>query len=418
MAGLLKKVWLILAVALILRLWGVNQSLWLDEATSIRAAKLGYTQTINDFSRSDFHPPGYYWLAKTWGYVFGISEVGIRLLSVVAGVMVVFIVYKIAGQPAAWLTAVNPLLVYYSQEARMYSVATLLAVMLVWAEKNNKHGWLVMLSFISFWVYYPLAFFLAAMVMVAIIRKKIRVAGAVGVGFGLALIIVWPLLWRQQENAKNMLPLVTNWSAALGQVNLKNLALIPIKFSVGRISFYPKWVYYLLSALLATVVWTKAIVNGTKKKEIGGLFLLGFSIALLFSLFTPMMQYFRLLFLLPLLIILIGNSRLVFAGFLMCTLAYLGNSNYYREDWESLSKEAGSKVYMIESVTDPIKYYRPDIEVEDLKSKPAEKIITVIPYAAEIHGLDYVSNLIKEGYARIYEKSFRELKLEKWQKTR
>ena len=69
-----------------------------------------------------------------WARVFGYGEAGLRSLSALAGVATVPVAYAAArklistraGLIAAALTACNPLLIWYSQEARSYSLLVLL----------------------------------------------------------------------------------------------------------------------------------------------------------------------------------------------------------------------------------------------------------------------------------------------------
>jgi hypothetical protein len=80
-------------------------------------------------------PPFYYAVAWVWARIFGFGEAGLRSLSALCGVLVVPLSYAIgaklfsrrAGLIAAAFTATSPLLVWYSQEARAYELAVLLA---------------------------------------------------------------------------------------------------------------------------------------------------------------------------------------------------------------------------------------------------------------------------------------------------
>src|SRR2546423_548652 len=78
-------------------------------------------------------PPVYFALAPLWTRLFGDGDAAIRSLSALAGTATVPIVYLIVrelgqgrgvAQIAALLTAVNPFLVWYSQEARPYALFT------------------------------------------------------------------------------------------------------------------------------------------------------------------------------------------------------------------------------------------------------------------------------------------------------
>ncbi|MDH7487431.1 MAG: archaemetzincin family Zn-dependent metalloprotease [Anaerolineae bacterium] len=119
---------IILLLALALRLYRLDgQSLWADEGNSAALAGRPLAQIARDAAH-DIHPPLYYWLLHGWTRLFGTSEVGLRSLSVVLGLLLVWLTYLIGrrlhglatGLLAAFLAAVNPFQVYYSQEARMY----------------------------------------------------------------------------------------------------------------------------------------------------------------------------------------------------------------------------------------------------------------------------------------------------------
>ncbi len=133
-----QKLLLILFLALLIRLISLNQSLWLDEATTARVVKeYRVLEIISRFSPGDFHPPLYYLLMKFWTNLFGYSEVTLRLPSVIFSLLTGWIVYHISrlqfsdnnrshseALRATIFFLFNPLIVYYSQEARMYMMTT------------------------------------------------------------------------------------------------------------------------------------------------------------------------------------------------------------------------------------------------------------------------------------------------------
>ena len=134
----------ILALGLLLRIVSINQSLWMDESISAYFAKnFSYLQIIGDAIKSDTHPPFYYLLLKFWTDVFGYSELSLRIPSVAFGTATILIVFAITRQLstnlkikskdkftlfAILMTAFSPLHVYYSQEARMYSLTIFLVM--------------------------------------------------------------------------------------------------------------------------------------------------------------------------------------------------------------------------------------------------------------------------------------------------
>ena len=210
----------------------------------------------------------------------------------------------------------------------------------------------------------------------------------------------------------------------MGKANIKNLGLIFIKFTSGRISFYPKYVYYLIAGLWAVFVFKPLAFQALPLKKgslnkiefFNFLFWATLGVGIIFSIFTPMLQYFRFIYLIPIMALALKNKKLVAGGFLVFSLVYVLNSNFYREDWKSLVGNLEGKVYMIESFVDPVKYYNPKIEVVDIRGEITETKIAVVPYGAMIHGVETESLLIGQGFKKVEEKNFRELSLEYWEK--
>ena len=134
--------WLLLgvvALAALLRFWGLGrESLWLDEATSLVVAQ-NPPAAIVSLTTADIHPPVYYLLLHVW-LIFGQSEVALRSLSAVIGVLTVLALYGFSRTLwgpatailAALLLAASPHHIWYSQEARMYGLVTLWAVLSSW----------------------------------------------------------------------------------------------------------------------------------------------------------------------------------------------------------------------------------------------------------------------------------------------
>jgi hypothetical protein len=223
-----------------------------------------------------------------------------------------------------------------------------------------------------------------------------------------------------------MLNTVTNWSLVLGKVNLKNLLLIPMKFCIGRISWYPKINYYVVSGMWTVVVFGMAIKNGNKEKILIWLMIAPLILGLLFSFKSPMMQYFRFLYLIPVLNLLLADEKnkilkiILTAGMVIFSLMYLLNPKMYREDWKGVVASIGNgeKIYMIGSFSDPIKFYNPTILIKDItKIDPTEDKIILIPYGEIIHGIDMNEKMARFGYKMVKQNEFREIITEEWQKT-
>jgi mannosyltransferase len=125
----------ILILAAFLRFYRLDaQSFWNDEGNSARLSERTIGLIIEG-TASDIHPPGYYLLLHYWRAIFGPGEFALRALSAVAGLALVLLTYllgrqlfgKATGLIAAFLGAISPFAIYYSQEARMYALLAALA---------------------------------------------------------------------------------------------------------------------------------------------------------------------------------------------------------------------------------------------------------------------------------------------------
>jgi len=140
---------LILALAAAVRFYRLEaQSLWHDEGNSARIAERSI-RLILEGAAGDIHPPLYYLALHYWRALLGQSEFALRSFSVMGGVGLVALTYVLGAQlgqggrpgsnasvgtrdvptglAAAFLAAINPFQVYYSQEARSYVWVAFLA---------------------------------------------------------------------------------------------------------------------------------------------------------------------------------------------------------------------------------------------------------------------------------------------------
>lgn len=445
------KKWLsiIFTLAFLLRLVGLNQSLWLDEGTTARVVRtLSYGNILTKFSPNDFHPPFYYLLMKFWTNIFGYSEISLRMPSVIFSLAAGWVVYligkvlkdKTIGIWSATFFLFNPLIVYYSQEARMYMMATFFLTVAMYyfirLLRVSGFSFFICLSFITF---YGSIFFIVPMLVYLLYRKKYKLFILTAFYLLLTTLFLAPLLFQQLLNAKISLQQVTNWSLVLGKANLKNLFLIPIKFSFGRISFYPKILYYMVAGTWTTFVWFFVIKGGLKNKLLLFLAASSLAIGLIFSFFTPLLQYFRFLYLIPIMSILLSFGLLyrtkfnrsgwigwmMAGGFVVLSLIYLFNPAFHREDWKSLARSfpAGKPIYMIVASSDALTYYDRNLVIRELTHSASswqaslrvgEEKIIVIPYASEIYGFDYKTVLRKKEFKLTGEKNLRGVSYEIW----
>ncbi len=115
------------------------QSFWYDEAfTPVHVLHPSLSATLHAMVHSENTPPLWYLLAWADSRLFGTGEIALRWPSALAGVATVPVAWAIGREltgrratafATALLVAVNPLLVWYSQEARAYALYVLMAAL-------------------------------------------------------------------------------------------------------------------------------------------------------------------------------------------------------------------------------------------------------------------------------------------------
>jgi len=128
---------IIIAVGFLLRFYRLgSESIWVDEAISIGLARQSPLVII--FERGlDVHPPLYFLLLHYWMAIFGDGVFALRFMSLIFGVLSVLYIYKLTkklfdeniANVSALLLSLSVYHIYYSQEVRMYTLVTLLAIL-------------------------------------------------------------------------------------------------------------------------------------------------------------------------------------------------------------------------------------------------------------------------------------------------
>lgn len=144
---------LILLLGFGLRLLGLDgQSLWWDELKTWERATMPLNEMVSNLIGIRDQVPLYYWLMRFWAQL-GTEAAILRLFSVFFGLLSVALVYKIgrllAGQVAgtlgAFLLAISPFHIWYSQEVRMYawlvSLLLLAHLLLLRLLRQNRVRW-------------------------------------------------------------------------------------------------------------------------------------------------------------------------------------------------------------------------------------------------------------------------------------
>ncbi len=442
----------ILFLAAFLRLVNINESFWLDEATSgLVVRNFDLSGILHQFLANDFHPPLYYFALKIWSEAFGYSESTLRSLSLLFALFTICLVYKLGNELfknkstaflAALFLAVNPLHVYYSTEARMYSMLSFMVILAFWffskliyTKKQSLFLWLgygislllvVMTDYVG-------SFIVPVFWLLSYLRKKDQ-----GFWFrfilahlplALVLVLYWPILGGQFAHGLGVKTQTSAWWAILGQPSLKNIFLLPTKFMLGRINYENKFVYAFwvaLSALLWAIPIMLAINKDKKAKIFVFWLLIPIIIALAVGLFIPVVSYFRLLFVLPALVLLLaaGVQKLptdfffpFLLGFLLIALMfnyrYFAYPHFHREDWREFANYVQSQdaeiVFVANSQMEGMYYYNSQASLSYYPALKFDKAkILLMRYVVDIFDPeDKARKMVEErGYQKINEHDF------------
>jgi mannosyltransferase len=185
------------------------QSFWIDEGYTVRMLRMDFGGLLHGIPRTEETPPLYYVLAWLWTRPFGTGEVGVRSMSALLGIATIPIAYALgrrlvserAGLVAAALTAFNPLLVWYSQEARSYGLLILLTALATLYLVRDEPGRWGLAAAAALATHYFAAFVVVPQAIWLLARSRDRRRAVVAVGavgaVGVALV---PLAVHQSEN--------------------------------------------------------------------------------------------------------------------------------------------------------------------------------------------------------------------------
>ena len=129
---------LITLIAAVLRFVDIGtQGFWFDEGNTALLVHLSPGKMLGLIPHQESTPPLYYCVLWVWARIFGYSEAGLRSFSALAGVAAVPVLYvaserlvsRRAALCVAALAACNPILIWYSQEARSYSLLVFMSTL-------------------------------------------------------------------------------------------------------------------------------------------------------------------------------------------------------------------------------------------------------------------------------------------------
>ena len=185
---------LIILVAFALRVYRLDaQSLWYDEGVTATLTQQSLSE-LTAWTARDIQPPLYYYVVAGWGRMVGWSEWSLRFVSAWWGVLIVPLMAQLAHRlvraptialAATVLSALHPLLIYYSQEARMYTMVVTLGIVAGYLflhaidsdrinGKVNRAAWIqyVLVATASVYTHYFAFFLLLTFVVVGLVTHR------------------------------------------------------------------------------------------------------------------------------------------------------------------------------------------------------------------------------------------------------
>jgi mannosyltransferase len=342
------------------------QSFWIDEGYTVRMLHMDLGGLLHGIPRTEETPPLYYLLAWLWTRPFGTSEVGVRSLSAVLGVATLPVLYALgrfliserAGIAAAALAAFNPLLVWYSEEARSYSLLILLAAITALlaaraiVKGSDPARWAVAAA-AAVATHYFAVFFVVPQAIWLLLRSPERrraLAGVSAVGaVGAALV---PLAIHQSHN---------RGARFIGNVDLgERLVQVPKQFLVGYDlpAEVPLTVAAALLAVLALVLLATRADPRARRAAASAAWLIAAIVALPLLVAVAGADYFIsrnvIAAWIPLAIVLAAGlaaprvrrlgpvvAAALSGVFLAATIAVDANPEFQRDDWRGAARALG-----------------------------------------------------------------------------
>lgn len=262
-----------------------QESLWTDEAWTDWAIRSPYLKDTLERVRSDVHPPLYFLLLDGWSILVGDSEFSLRLPSALFGLIGLATTYTISkhlfdrrtGLIAIVILSTASFFVYYTREARMYSLLLALSALstwsyLRWRQKSSlARGLLYGLSMgMLLYTHYAGALIVVSQVVHLALTRPRTLRSILP--YGLALLVFLPWLptflnqIRANPNGPLAIPVATDWAAVVALLLILTSGqwgLMLVSFVVGdaipRIRQYVSAILLLFLWLLITPVGLLAL---------------------------------------------------------------------------------------------------------------------------------------------------------------
>lgn len=208
------------------------ECLWYDETFTVWLATLPLPNLL-EATAGDVHPPLWYLIEWVVVGLLGSSNIAMRLVSGLAGVALIPAVYRLAvafeldrsrALAAAALAAVAPFMVYYSHEARAYSLIFLLTTLSTIAVLERRYWLLIVTASAALYLHNLTCLYIAALSWLSLYHRRLDWRMAVSfsaIGIIWLPWLVWGLLgqvsdvssgfWVRTPTIGTLVFIITNW---------------------------------------------------------------------------------------------------------------------------------------------------------------------------------------------------------------
>ncbi|MFA4860796.1 glycosyltransferase family 39 protein [Methanoregula sp.] len=378
-------------VGLFLRFFNLGyNSLWLDEASTHTFAIMSIPEIWEATTGGEFNPPLFYWI-EHFMLVFGNNEFVLRFVPALLGVLTIPLVYyagkefmdRNVGIIAAAAFAFSPFLVFYSQEARAYSMMLFfVAFAMIFyfrAMKNNEiRNWVLfgLLAALAFWSHFYALVIIGALILYALAVQILKYAKDVRnlvpmiIGWAVFAVICLPLIVATIQ-------LFGSRTASAPSFGLQGLTMIMKTFQ--QIAGFSDIAMYLLLLLFIIGIVQAFILDKNKGLFLVLLTILTFAISYILSFKMPMVPRYLIFFSIVFFIGIAVSYKLLYTlakhpGVVYGFIAFLVvlnapmlmdyYSGYSKGDWRGLSDKLqqvtnpGDFIVVVPGyVSQPLDYY-------------------------------------------------------------
>ena len=180
----------ILLLAAFMRSIGLNRGLWLDEIANVGVLTRPAVMALFNVEITTARSPLFFALYRPWLAAAGDSAVAARWPALLCGVLSVALIGRLgrawagprAGLAAALLLALNPLHIWYSQEASFYTLVSALALLAVWQATSPTNG------------------MSPRRLLILALSLALLLAASLWTIFLIAALGLWVLIWRRGQS--------------------------------------------------------------------------------------------------------------------------------------------------------------------------------------------------------------------------